>query len=251
MPYTQSLAFGSGFMFMTPAAGGTPVRVGLMQDVSFDITFDEKPLYGQNQWPAAMARGKAKGAIKSKFAQIDKDAIGRLFFGATPVAGQEQIKDLEAAAVPATTPYEVEVSEAANFNADLGVFYALTGQPLVQVDSGDEATGKYSVAPDGTYTFAAGDASAALLISYAWSDPAVGYKTTLLNQPMGTASYFQADLYQINPETPGAQWGMRLYRCMSSKLTFSSKQDDWMIPEFDATVQANPAGKVLDFNTPS
>lgn len=256
MPYVQSVGFGSGFMFMTPAAGGTPVRVGILQEGSFDVSFDEKPLYGQNQWPVALARGKAKGAIKSKFAQIDKDAIGKIFFGGSPAVGQDQTKDLEAATVPVTPgPYVVTVASAVNYVADLGVFYALTGQPLEQVAAGSEAAGKYSVvtsgANKGKYTFAAADQGAAVLISYQINDATVGYKTTLSNQPMGTVSYFQLDTFQNNPESAGSQWGMRFYRCASSKLTLPFKQDDWTITEFDASVQANAAGKVMDFNSPS
>ena len=52
-------------------------------------------------------------------------------------------------------------------------------------------------------------------------------------------------------EAPGTQWGMRLYRCKSSKIMLATKQDDWTIPEFDASIQANAAGQVLDINTPN
>lgn len=248
MAYNESLGFGSGVMFMTNAAGGTPVRVGVLQDVSFDISFEEKPLYGTSQWPVALARGKAKGAVKAKFARIDGATIGSLFFGATPAAGEEIIADLEAGVVPGAPAYTITVIHSSNWKEDKGVFYATTGQPLVKVNSGP-TSGQYSVA-SGIYTFSAADASAAVLISYAWNDGTTGYKTTITNQPMGTVSYFQTDLYQINPEVSGSQWGMRLYRCASSKLALNSKNDDWMIPEFDASVQANAAGKVLDFNTP-
>ena len=90
-----------------------------------------------------------------------------------------------------------------------------------------------------------------MLISYGWNDLTNGFKTSLTNQPMGTSSYFQLDLFQSNPEAPGTQWGMRLYRCKSSKLMLATKQDDWTIPEFDASIQANAAGQVLDINTPN
>ena len=95
MTWNVSLGFGSGVMFVTPS-GGSPLRVGIMQDVSFDISFDQKPLYGQNQWPIALARGKAKGSIKAKTAQIDSGVIGALILGGTPVPNQNVIYDLEA-----------------------------------------------------------------------------------------------------------------------------------------------------------
>src|SRR5581483_1428457 len=91
MTYNASLGFGSGVIFMTPAAGTTPLRVGILQDVSFDMSWDQKPLYGQNQWAVALARGKAKGSIKAKTAQIDSGVIGSIILGGTPTTGQKLI----------------------------------------------------------------------------------------------------------------------------------------------------------------
>lgn len=256
MVYSKSFGFGSGFLFMTPtgASDNTPVRVGVMQNVSLEFSFDEKPLYGQNQFPEAVARGKAKLTSKCAFAQIDSRAIGEVFLGGTPAAGQEQIVDLEAASVP-TTPFTITVAGATNYTGDLGVFYATTGQPLQQVTAGSEATGKYSVtisgANKGKYVFATGDSLAAVLISYTKNDTTTGFKTTISNQAMGSYIPFQADLFQNNPETAGTQWGARLYKCASHKLAMASKQDDWLIPDMDFSVYANPAGKVMDFNSPN
>lgn len=252
MTYNQSLGFGSGFIYMTPLSGSllTPIRVGILQDISFDLSYEEKLLYGVDQWAVAIANGKAKGSIKAKEAQIDSRAMGIIMLGGGQAAGQEQIADLEAHSVPTPSgPYTVSVTNAAHFTEDLGVAYATTGQPFTQVASGP-TVGQYSVA-SGVYTFAAADAGVAVLINYAWNDTTSGVKTTLTNQPMGTSSFFQLDLFQGNPNVPGTQWGMRLYRCKSSKLSLATKQDDWLIPEFDASVQANAAGKVLDFNTPN
>lgn len=250
MTYNVSIGFGAGQMFLTPAQGGGPVRIGILQEPSLDMSFDEKPLYGQNQWAVAIARGKAKGSVKAKFAQIDSGAIVKCFLGVTPIAGQDITTDLEPGAVPNAGPYTVQVLGHTHWTTDLGVVYATTGQPLTAVAPGSEAAGKYSVAA-GTYTFAAADANAAVLISYQQNDTTTGFKSTMTNQPMGTAVYFQTDLFQSNPEVTGQQWGLRCYRCHSSKMTLPFKQDDWTIPEMESSIQANAAGKVMDFNTPN
>lgn len=249
--YNQSLGFGSGFIYMTQlgVTTPTPIRVGVLQDVSFDISWEEKELYGQNQWAIAIANGKAKGSIKAKSATIDAKMIGTMILNGAPVAGQEQVADLEGHAVPASTPFTVTVTNSAHWTRDLGVFYATTGQPLQAVASGP-TVGQYTVA-SGVYTFAAADEGAAVLMSYAWNDTTSGLKTSVTNQPMGASNYFSLDLFQNNPQVSGSQWGMRLYRCKSSKLSLATKQDDWIIPEFDASVQADAAGRVLDLNTPN
>lgn len=252
MVYTVNKSFGSGFMFMTPLGTtiAQPIRVGILQDISLDISFDEKPLYGQNQWAYALARGKAKGACKAKSAQIDSLMIGTVFFGVTPGTGQLQMVDLEAHPVPGSAAYTVQVTNFTTFNANDGVFYAATMQPLQNAGTAAVSTGTYSLnTSTGTYTFAAGDAGAALLFSYAFISGATGKKTAVTNLAMGSATYFSVDLFENDPTT-GTQWSARLYQCMSSKLMIASKQDDWTIPEFDFSLQANAAGQVLDFSSP-
>ena len=70
--------FGTGILFGTQlqdatgatVANATPVQFGTLQDVSSDITFEEKLLYGQNQFPVAVGRGKGKINFKAKMAGI-------------------------------------------------------------------------------------------------------------------------------------------------------------------------------------
>lgn len=252
MTYNQSVGMGSGFLYFTPLSGTsiTPVRVALLQGIDFEMSWEEKPLYGQNQWAAAIANGKAKGSLKAKNATIDSGAAATILLNGSPGAGQNAIADLEAHSVPGTGPYTVTVTPpgSGTFESDKGVFYATTGQPLTKVTSG-AIVGQYSQS-GGVYTFAAADTGVAVLICYEYTLTG-GFKTTITNQPMGTSNYFQADLFQNNPEVSGSQWGMRLYRCKSNKLALSLKQDDWTIPDFEASIQANAAGNVLDFNTPA
>lgn len=254
MAYSKSFGFGSGWMFMTPASGlVTPVRIGVMQNVSMEFSFDEKPLHGQNQFPEAIARGKAKCSCKCAFAQIDSKAIATVFLGGTPVAGEEIVVDLEAQTGTTT----VTVAGATTFISDLGVFYSATAQPLNQVNAGSETTGSYSVTQTGgnkgKYIFGTGDSGVALLFSYKKTDGTNGFKTTVANQAMGSYVTFQTDLFQQNPTVSGTgnQWGARLYKCGSNKLSLATKQDDWTIPDMDFSVYANAAGNVMDFNTPN
>ena len=57
--------FGSGSLFATPIGGNqganpTPIQFGTLQDVSLDVSFAMKELYGQNQFAEQVARGKGK-----------------------------------------------------------------------------------------------------------------------------------------------------------------------------------------------
>ena len=44
----------------------------------------------------------------------------------------------------------------------------------------------------------------------------------------------------------GNQFSVLLYSVMASKLTFDTKQEDFIIPEFDFEAFANAAGQVID-----
>ena len=103
--------FGSGTLWGFPVGGNTatnptPMKFGTLQDVSLDISGDVKQLYGQKQFPEAVARGKCKITGKSKFAAINGKMLNDLFFGQTMGAGMIKTSLDEAAPIPAT-PFQI------------------------------------------------------------------------------------------------------------------------------------------------
>src|SRR5574337_950549 len=248
MSNTTSVAFGSGVLIATPSgANATPVQFGALQDVTLDISFSSKQLFGQYQFPIAFARGEGKIAGKAKFANIDGTLFNTCFFGQTLSAGQKLWAYNEAGAVPISSPYTYAAANAANFDADLGVVYASSGLPLTRVASAP-AVGQYSVAA-GVYTFNSGDSGKALLVSYSYTQTAGGSRAVLGNRVMGIAPTFQIDFYQTNPNVAGAQWSLRLYNCVSTKLSIASKTQDFVVPELDFEAYANAANSIGEINT--
>jgi hypothetical protein len=242
-----SRAFGSGVLWGTPA-GGTPQQFGTLQDVTVDFSFTAKKLMGQFQFPVAVGRGAGSVSGKAKFANIDGGVLFNLFFSnVTPTANQKDVAFNEAGSIP-TTPFQVTVTNSATFDQDLGVAFTLTGLQLTKVASGP-ATGQYSVAA-GVYTFAAADTGKAVLISYSYIPVVAGTAKAVITNPlMGIAPTFQVDFYQTNPNVAGSQWSLRLYSCLSVKLTLPSKIDDFIIPEFDFEAFANASNNIGEFNT--
>jgi hypothetical protein len=154
-------------------------------------------LYGQKQFPEAVARGKCKITGKAKFAYINGKQLNDIFFGQTLGVGMKQISLDEAATIPAT-PFQVTVANAANYvndvRGDQGVRYttgAKAGQPLTKVAS-SPAAGQYSVnTATGVYTFAAADTGSAVIISYLFTVAASGTQLNITNQLMGFAPTVQ------------------------------------------------------------
>ncbi|HXY57617.1 MAG TPA: hypothetical protein VEH76_03460 [Methylocystis sp.] len=246
MSNNASIAFGAGVLIGTPS-GGSPVQFGTLQDISVDFSFSVKQLTGQFQFPIAAARGAGKISGKAKFANLDGPVFNGIFFGNTVTAGQKLWSYNEGATVPSSSPYAYSAAFAASFDADLGVTYAATGLQLTRVPSAP-AAGQYSVA-SGVYTFSSTDAGKAVLVTYSYTQAATGSRSVIDNKLMGVAPTFQIDFYDINPNIAGAQWSLRLYSCISTKLSLASKLEDFTIPELDFEAFANAANNVGEVNT--
>ena len=242
--------FGSGAVWGTPTtdafgapiANPTPVPLGVMRDVSVDISFDVKQLYGQNQFPVAVARGKGKIDCKAKFAQINGQTLNSLFFGQSLATGAVgSYRDLIGSAVPANAPYTITptIPGGGAWTVDLGVLDS-NAIPMICVATAP-ATGQYSVS-NGTYTFAAADAGRTVFVSFGYTATStVAKKSVISNLAMGSAPTFRVDL-QHSYSNKGLS--LSLYCCMSTKLSIGSKQDDFLIPEMDFSAFADPIGRV-------
>ncbi len=244
--------FGSGTLFGFPSGGNTaanptPMQFGTLQDVSLDISGDVKQLFGQRQFPEAVARGKIKLGGKAKFARINGKMLNDLFFGQTLGAGMKGVAVDEPHAVPAISPFTVTITppNAGTFFSDQGVRYIATGIPLTRVATAP-AVGQYSLA-GAVYTFNTGDQAVGgvnnILISYSYALSATGTQLNITNQLMGFAPTFQVLLATVYNSQ---QMNVLLYSAIASKLNIVTKQEDFIIPEFDFEAFANSAGQVID-----
>lgn len=241
--------FGTGQLFSTPVGGGAPLRFGALQDVSVDFSGDIKQLYGQYQFALDVARGKTKVEWSASSGNIDVSAFNSIFFGQTVTSSDELLQAInEPQAVPASPgPYTVTVDNASNFDMDLGVYYAASGQPLQQVAS-TPAAGEYSVSASGVYTFNATDADANVLINYLHESAATGGTLDVTNQLMGSTPKFQLVLSQVYD---GKTFTLKLYSNVAEKLSLPLKQDDYLIGEISGQAFADSANRVARLTTTS
>ncbi len=236
--------FGSGVLWGVPtiALDGTaittptPVPFGALQDVSVDIAFSKKELYGQYQFALAIGRGTGKIEGKAKAAQFQA-SLFNLVFGETPATGETKAAFNEAGTVANNA---ITVANNGTFLTDLGVRYSANGIPLTRGANASGA-GVYSVA-NGVYTFHANDANAAMKLSYAYSSNAApGQVITINNHLIGESLYFKAILYA---KYEGKQLTLTLNKCSASKLSMATKLEDWAVPEFDFSAMADSSGVV-------
>jgi hypothetical protein len=241
----MQLSFGSGALWGErtdlTGSGVGPRQFGVLQDIQIDFDWTDKELYGQLQFPVAVARGQGKISGKAKFAQILGLLYSDIFFGVTAATGQFAISELEAAVVPGVIPYTVPVANASSYVDDLGVVYAANGTRFNRVTT-PSAAGQYSINfASGIYTFAAADANAAVLVSYTYNITTSGNKLMLTNQLMGTTPTFKATFYTTYS---GEGIALRLNACTANKLSMPTKIDDWTINELDFMAFADASGTI-------
>ena len=66
--------FGPGVLYVTrtDVANSTPINIGFANEFSFDVKVNVKELFGQNQYPLAVAAGTKKITLKAKAAHAQQ-----------------------------------------------------------------------------------------------------------------------------------------------------------------------------------
>lgn len=252
-------SFGSGMLWTTPQtdalgnpiANPTPIMIGVMQEGSIDISFESKTLHGQLQFPVAVGRGKGKITGKCKFAQLFGAMFNSVMFGQVLQDGQHCISyDTSGAVLPNFNPPELNATlpyMGASFSRDMGVINA-QGLPMQRV-AVNPANGQYTVTTDGHYVFANGDAGKRVFLNFEYDTGnqgvSPGKRSTVMNLPMGAAPTFTADLFL---PYQGKNMKITLHSCIASKLALATKQDDFLVPDFDFEAFADPIGNVLSYS---
>lgn len=246
----KQTVFGVGQLFAIPSgATPTPIPFGILQDVSLDESFDVKELYGSNQFPEDIGKGKGKIHITAKIGAVDPLMFNSLFYGGTMTGGETRASIMEQGTIP-STPFTITAANGATFVKDLGVYDVTTGRMLTRVASAP-ATGQYSVSGVGVYTYAAADTGHIVQASYTYTTAAaagVGSTIVVNNAALGNAPAQTQLILPVSRATNGKQL-VKTYNsvvCTSMKQAF--KNDDFMLTDLSFTAFADSAGQVLSYS---
>ncbi len=239
----MQLSFGQGALWGertdVTGSGIGPRQFGVLQEVTIDFDWTDKPLYGQFQFPVKVARSQGKINGKAKFAQILGLLYSDIFFGMTVTTGQFPVAQYEPDLVPSTGL--VVVANAAAYVDDLGVTYANNAQRFNRVASPSDA-GQYAVNfATGVYTFSSQDVGAMVLISYTYNVTTSGTTTTLSNQYSGVTPTFKMTLYS---SFAGEGTSLRLNACVAEKLSLPFQMANWTLQDLDFTALADSSGQI-------
>lgn len=247
--------FGAGKIFATPIqdvygqpiSSATPVEVGVVQSVSVDISYDLKELFGRGQFAVDAARGKGSIKCKATMGRINGALLNSIFFGGVITEGgiETIAQTINGEVIPTGGKITPVVPNAGGFVKDLGVTNG-KAVPMTRV-SGVPEVGQYSVDDAGVYTFATADVAKTVFISFKYSATVAGAQSGLVNNlDMGYTPEFAVDLMR---DYKGKILQMDFFRCTSNKLAFSSKQDDYDLPEFEFQPMADDLNRVFKWTT--
>ena len=255
----MQFAFGAGVLIGTrqDVTNSTPIQFGALQEGSIEFSSSTKQAYGTYQFPLAVARGTGKITGKAKMASVNGKIFSDLYFGLSSSAittGQLLESFNEGPTAIPATPFTVTAANGATFVDDLGVVYgplcsdgtacSLAGQRLNKVASGVTA-GNYSVSAAGVYTFCSADNVSKYMvqISYTYTTSTLGQILKIPNPVLGIQPVFQAVLNVPYTASSGVtNLLIKLNACVSSKFTFATKLEDFLMPEFDFDAFADSSG---------
>lgn len=232
--------FGIGRMFAYNTDGSS-VEFGTLQSAGIKFNFSKKELYGRNQMPVKVVRGKGTVEGDAESARINAASLNQILDG-TKTTGMKKIIDPAVnATIPATTPFTLTVGTipgSGTFGKLLAVYNVTDptiAVPMTLVGSAP-ATGQFSFdAATKTFTFAEADASKKVQYIYDYT-VTTGSTITLTNNAMGTSPVFQTQLYTT---LDGKQIMLALNACTTTSLDLSMKQEDFLIPKFNFSAFAD------------
>ena len=84
-----------------------------------------------------------------------------------------------------------------------------------------------------------------VLINYTYISTRHGQKFTVANQLLGTTPTFKAQFYTT---FQSQAISLQLNNCTSNKLSFQTKLEDFIMPEFDFSCFADASGNVMTWS---
>lgn len=245
----MEFGFGSGILtgLRTDNSGtNTPQRFGALQDVSVEFTGDTKELFATQQFPIDTARGKTKITGKAKVAEIKAAMYNELFFGQTLTTGQLKYAYNESTTLTNTTvsPSYTVANSASTPLVDQGVFSGTTGNQLAAVASAPVSNQYTFNTSTGVYGFSTFNNNQAILVNYTYK-VTTGTQIAIGNPFMGTTPRFTATLFQ---QYEGNQIVLVLNACVSNRLSFPTRIDDYIIADLDFNAYADVAGNIGTWN---
>ena len=238
--------FGSGNLIAkNTASNSTPRQFGILQEVSWDVTWTMKNLYGQYQFAQDIGRGTAKLTGKAKVGTISGALLADIFFQPTAAPGTTQtVPVFNEAKTPSGSPPTCVAANTTGF-VDQGVIDLTTGTVMTLVTSSPAAGLSYSVnAGTATYTFGTGQGNVWISYTYTKTSTQKG-SWTYDNQLLGTAPTFSVVFgYKRNSKTSCFSF----HTCVSSKVSIGSKLEDFTIPDLEFEAFADTSGNVFDYS---
>ena len=239
MAYHRSY-FGIGSITAIPSGTNvTPSDLAVVRGATVEFKTTDKPLKGNMMAPLDSATADLMVTGKIQAADFSADLISLVVPGTTTATGRAKMA-VESSAIPGT-PFQITVTQSANFLTNLGVIDLTTGKRM-KVGATASGTGIYAYSA-GVYTFNTADSTHTVQIRYAYNDASTGTTVTSTNQAVGATSGY--GLYLFDPAGGTKEEGIYIPSVKFPSLSLTLKSDDWTESGLDFTAYADASGKLF------
>lgn len=217
-----------GVLYGVPnVSNPTPIPIASLKGCKVGIKQSKKGFRGNQRDLIDVGDGARDWSIEIDSADFRAEALKLVVPGGTTVTGGRLVAIAEGPTTIPGTPFQVTVSQSANWAEDAGVLDLTAG---VWMTRGATATGTgvYSVAA-GVYTFNTSDASHVVYISYAYTSASLGRTTTISNSIQSASTPFKLrvyDPYQVRGGTIRLA-GLDFYSVHFEELSLDFKVEDF------------------------
>jgi|ERR1700722_217940 len=249
---------GTGVIFVNPSGGNlasnvTPFRPFTIQNFDLTVKGKVQKLMGQYNTAENLARVDQEFSFKFEMGRVDFFALNQMFYADTFAGGGHVVQVTEQHTVPATSPYTITIAppSSGTFYQDLAVEYAGAFGARFVKGTPSATAGIYSVVETtGVFTFASGDASAAIQISYAYtiaSTPGTGYQAN--GQFQGWCPALDLWVYENYKGNylATANGTIHLTNAVLAEIGYSHKRDNYEMCSISGECAMNNSGLIAEY----
>lgn len=252
---TERTSFGAARLYATNSSGQRFLYAE-MSNLSVQFKQDLKEYYSEKTFAAGVANGHTSIDLTAEHYKLSLATIATDWGLSAPSASTDATVMDEPGTIPATSTYTVTVANAAQMIANTDVVYvthtASNGDlydVLYTRTSGAPAAGiSYSVAA-GVFTFAAGDASLPVKITYDYTNTA-GSLITLSNVFQNSGTPYKMRMIKQDTSPIDGSKGLfivTLNAVRAGGLTLPSKENEWNVYKREMKAFADQSGTVATF----
>ena len=244
--------FGTGRLLAVPNGGSVQQPYADLYDIEVDFKTDLKPIFGEGQYPIAVADGHREIDITAKSWSLDLESLATDFNIAAPASGTDSYIFDEKVTIVAHTYTLANAPDTSSGASTVQLTMYVTNGGITfpvlyeQVASGHEVAGVSFSLSGSTITLATGDTATSGKVSYLYANTN-GTMVVIVNNYQNSSPIYTLDLFKRDrspiDNSVGVLW-LHLQAVRFGGTKFPIKENEWASWDRTFKAYADPTGTV-------